>query len=229
MNQFLYVLLLCFPISLLIPCEPFKGRILKPKNESSKDESFVKFSNNLTNAIKQKDVKFLQEITDPEIHFSFGGESGKKQFFKAFALNQNPKKSNIWEIFESTIKLGFYQNKEGHFVAPYLFETFPEDLDPFMFYVVNGTNVNIREDAHMNAKVIKKLSYDIVGSDSSSPVTNDLDKKLNKGDCNWQKVCLFDGTSGFICDKYLRSPLDYRIFFEKKKQKWMMTIFIAGD
>jgi hypothetical protein len=222
MNHFAILFLVIFPVAILIPCEPFKSVPILPKDESSKDASFTKFKTQLLKAVKSKDVNFLLDAIDPQIHFSFGGDAGKKSFIKSFELDKTPNRSEVWTILDNTLKLGYFLNGEGHFVSPYLFENFPDSLDPTMYSVIAGTNVNVRAEPNIKSKVIDKLSYQIVGLDYAT-------ENVKTDECNWQKVCLADTSTGYVCEKYLRSPLEYRIFFEKKKQKWMITVFIAGD
>ena len=38
-----------------------------------------------------------------------------------------------------------------------------------------------------------------------------------------------DGREGWLRANELRSPLDYRAVAEKRKGKWMITAFVAGD
>jgi hypothetical protein len=37
------------------------------------------------------------------------------------------------------------------------------------------------------------------------------------------------GNKGFVLARDVRSPIDYRAYFEKHKGKWQMTVFVAGD
>jgi hypothetical protein len=34
---------------------------------------------------------------------------------------------------------------------------------------------------------------------------------------------------GFVALQYIRSPVDYRAYFQKSGGRWRMTLFIAGD
>ncbi|MDF3819940.1 SH3 domain-containing protein [Leptospira sp. 96542] len=221
----IYLFILIFP-TILLPCESFTTKILPPIDHSVKDPSFSKFKKEFLNILKQKDVKRLDQVVDPNIHFSFGANSGKKAFWLEFELNQNPKKSTLWQLLEETVGLGFFRNEEGQFVAPYFFETFPSEFDPFTHYLVIGKNVNIREEPRKDSKVKDNLSYTIVRSEADDMEGNRLEKTSN---CNWAKVCLPSGSVGFVCDRFIRSPLEYRAFFEKKKGNWVLTTFIVGD
>ena len=46
---------------------------------------------------------------------------------------------------------------------------------------------------------------------------------------NQTKVRLKDGREGWLWAKEVRSPIDYRATIEKRKGKWMITAFVAGD
>ena len=46
---------------------------------------------------------------------------------------------------------------------------------------------------------------------------------------SWRKVTLLGGRSGFVREADVRSPADYRVIFERRKGRWVMTSFIAGD
>ncbi|TGL55583.1 SH3 domain-containing protein [Leptospira kemamanensis] len=223
-----FILILCFFFSpmVLLPCEPFVSKSLPPIDHSSKDKSFLEFKTKLQKVLKSKDRKGLEAIIDSDIHFSFGPESGKKDFLKSFQLTDKPNESDFWNLLTDTIQLGFRQNQEGQMVAPYFFETFPSDYDPFSHYLIIGKNVNVREDASKDSKSLGLLSYQIVRSEADDLDGRRMEKESN---CNWKKICTPQGKAGFVCDRFIRSPLDYRAFFEKRKDKWVLSIFVVGD
>jgi hypothetical protein len=225
-KKFLIALSLLFiSYSQVNPCDKFKEYSFPPKDESSKDASFLKFKEKLVKAIKSKDAEFIKGIVDKNIIFSFGAESGKKAFIENWKLNSTPDKSEFWDVMDQIVRLGFAYNENKQFVAPYIFENFPTDLTE-SYSLINGTNVNIRNIPSKSGKVITKLSYNIVFVDNSLE-ENSVEDKSN--DCRWQKICTSNGIEGFVCDKFLHSSMGYRAIFEKKKDKWMLNIFLAGD
>ncbi len=46
---------------------------------------------------------------------------------------------------------------------------------------------------------------------------------------SWRKVTLPDGTTGFVRTADVRSPADYRLIFERRLGRWVMTSLVAGD
>jgi hypothetical protein len=46
---------------------------------------------------------------------------------------------------------------------------------------------------------------------------------------DWLSVHLADGSTGYIDERYVRSPISYRAYFERMDGRWVLTMFIAGD
>ena len=102
------------------------------------------------------------------------------------------------------------------FSCPYVFKNFPDDLDPFMYLAVLGKNIPIYRDTLSGSRPIATLSYCLVkDSTGGSERWLELDGEL-KG-------------KGFVERKNLRSAVDVRVGFQKKRGKWMIVFFIAGD
>ena len=56
---------------------------------------------------------------------------------------------------------------------------------------------------------------------------NELRLVLAKG--VWAHVQLGDGRTGYIWDAFVRSPVNYRAFFNLIDGRWRMTAFLEGD
>ena len=60
-----------------------------------------------------------------------------------------------------------------------------------------------------------------------------IKRKTGKGEDDWEydwyKVETLGGKKGFVKAEFVRSAVDYRAGFEKKKGVWKMIFFIAGD
>ncbi|HEX6280471.1 MAG TPA: SH3 domain-containing protein [Pyrinomonadaceae bacterium] len=204
-------------------------RYVKPVDEANQDASFFEFRKKLITAAERKDLKYVQSIMDPQIELSFGGHSGLSGF-RSLWKNE----ADFWAEFLPVIKnggrfVGEGRNKLNSFSAPYLFTDMPEDLDHFEHLAVFGNNVNLRERPQMDAPVISQLSYNIVKVDPEAAIK----KKTGPGEydwkIDWQKVTTLGGQTGWMKAEYVRSPIDYRAGFDKKRGRWLMTYFIAGD
>jgi hypothetical protein len=165
-------------------------------------------------------------IVDPNIKNGFGGDDGIVEFKKMWKIDRP--QSPFWNEFILVLSNGGTFDKESKnkmFQAPYTFTGFPEDLDAFDYQAVFGNNVNLRSKPEMNAPIVASLSYNIVKVDFENSV-----KDKNKADeYSWLKIETLGGKKGFVKAEFVRSPIDYRAIFEKRKGKWIMTVFLAGD
>ena len=74
----------------------------------------------------------------------------------------------------------------------------------------------LRKIAAKDGPAIATLSWDVV-----RPLSNEGETQT--------KVRLKDGREGWLWAKEVRAPIDYRASIEKRKGKWMITAFVAGD
>ena len=202
-------------------------RFVKPVDEAPQDASFLAFRTKLIDAVERKDAAFIVSILDPRINLSFGGDEGIADFKRIWKINS--KNSDFWDEFLIVIKNGGrWRNdapKSKVFYAPYTFDSFPEDLDSFTHEAIFGSNVNLREGPDPNSRVVAQLSYNVV------TVATDPDTEAGKirEKNGWSKIKTLGGLEGWVKNEYVRSPIDYRAGFEKKRGVWKMVAFIAGD
>lgn len=205
-------------------------RFVKPVDEAAEDASFVTFRTKLIAAAERKDGNFILSILDPKMDLSFGGDAGIPSFKRIWKVNS--KTSPFWREFLLVIKNGgrWWRGEPGGkremvFYAPYSFDGFPQDLDAFTHHVIFGSNVNLRKEPKTDAEIVARLSYNVVEIDDGS-----IDERTGKSKFpNWWKIKTLGGLTGFVNHEFVRSPIDYRAGFEKKRGVWKMVAFIAGD
>jgi hypothetical protein len=197
-------------------------RKLYPVDEAAKDPTFFVFRARLLKAIHDRDAKFIYSILDEKIENSFGGDGGIAEFKTTWhAERQN---SPFWKELLTALSLGGrFDEKDHSFSAPYVFNSFPEDIDSFEGAAVIEDGVRVRKEPGTQSEVIRTLSFDIVEVQNWEPKKNPKDRR------EWVQIKLTDNQTGYVAAEYLRSPIDFRAVFEKKKGKWLMTAFIAGD
>jgi hypothetical protein len=205
-----------------------KGK-LYPFDEASKDAGFVKFRQELYNAVKEKDIGFLKPIISDSIFFSFGGEAGKVEFIKSWSLDSEPNNSGIWKELALCIELGGKFNNyddQIRFMAPYIHMVDAFE-DSYEEGVIVGDNVRLRDKPGKNAKIIGSLSWDhITFLMEENAVFEEIDGKKYP----WVHIKTLNGEEGYVFGKYTRSPIDYRVSFVKQTDdNWQMEFFIAGD
>ena len=201
-------------------------RFVKPVDEGKSDASFYAFRTKLIAAAEGKDSKYILSMIDRNIALSYGGDAGTADFKRIWRIDKAD--SQFWDEFLPVIKNGGTFSVEGRqkqFWAPYTFMSFPAGLDNFEHEAIFGNNVNLREKPTAGAVVITTLSYNVVKVDYENSV------KLKNSDTeyDWLKVETLGGKKGYVKADYVRSPIDYRAVFEKKRGVWKITAFIAGD
>lgn len=202
-------------------------RYVKPVDEAAQDASFLAFRTKLIAAAERKDAAFILSILDPKINLSFGGDEGIADFKRIWKINS--KNSKFWGEFLLVMKNGgtWWKDKAvaKAFYAPYTFDSFPEDIDSFTHEAIFGSNVNLREGPSADSRVIAQLSYNIVTVETD-PDTEAGKIRETRG---WSKVKTLGGLEGWVKTELVRSPIDYRAAFEKKRGVWKLVAFIAGD
>lgn len=196
---------------------------VRPFDEGPTNASFHKFRNELKSIIERKDAAALMKIVAPDIKNGFGGEDGAAKFRKGWKLGDP--KSEVWRALSLVVDNGGNFDSKTQFSAPYAFSAFPSDVDGFTTVVVTAEGAVMRDHPKPDAKVVRTLDHDILTVVSTEP--RKLQHEATEAD--WLEVKDAKGKQGFVRALDVRSPIDYRAYFEKKRGKWLMTAFLAGD
>ncbi|TAE48932.1 MAG: SH3 domain-containing protein [Bacteroidetes bacterium] len=233
------ILLFLLPLLVfLLSARPLMGQIkMPPRNEMHQDSSLTAFICKLQYAIYKKDTRFLLSVVDKNIKNSFGGSNGIEEFKSMWELDKPD--SEVWFYLSKLISLGGTFGGDAPystFILPYVFSMdLPNDtLDPFSVMVVTGEGVNVREKPDKSAKVLGQLSYEVVEVDYEKSYPSFQEEKIAHlsyyGTKEWYYVTtLNQKLRGYVYWDYIWSPIDYRLFLEKKQGQWKITILVAGD
>jgi hypothetical protein len=197
-------------------------RQLKPVDEAAAVPSFLAFRNELRRVIARRDTKSLMRIVVPDIKNSFGGDDGAANFKKMW--KPTDAKSPVWPVLALVVGMGGRFENEKTFVAPYVYSNFPDDLDGFETIVVTAEKAVMREQPKADAPIVNTLAYDIL---TIAKPSGKLQHEAGPDD--WLEVSDSTGKRGFVLQRDLRSPIDFRAIFEKRKSSWRMTVLVAGD
>jgi hypothetical protein len=166
------VLYLCFVVFSFLTTAA-QERYVRPVDEARKDALFLAFREKLISAVKKHDTKYLLGIIDRDIKVNFGGDQGIEDFKRIWKISSP--KSRLWNELLTALTNGGKFDKEGkttYFAAPYIFNGLPDDLDSFEHQVIFGNNVNLRAKPDLAAKVIDRLSYNVVKVDYKNSVSD---------------------------------------------------------
>jgi hypothetical protein len=192
-----------------------------PADEADKNPEFKEFREQLLEALKNHDLKFVLEHVDKNITCSYGAEFGLEGFMRVWNLNEKPEKSALWTELEKLLRLGgiFTDEELSFFVAPYTFINFPTYFDAYEYSVAIEDQLKVFAAPDPAAPVIATLSYEIVRW-----------RQVTDRDPNaWEEIFLYNGKKGYVHRRSLRSPIDYRAGFENDGGEWKMTFLVAGD
>lgn len=189
---------------------------LLPVDQAATQPDFFSFRAQLIASLARRDVPALLEVVHKNIKNSFGGNDGIDEFKGMWTLDQPD--SRLWEQLAKVLALGGTFSGDGSFTAPYTFSRWPDSVDAFSHVAIIGNSVRARSAASRTAQTVASLSYAIV--EQVEPKTPDDD---------WVRVRLPGGAMGYVDQRYVRSPIDYRAIFTKDRGRWQMTVFVAGD
>ncbi len=194
---------------------------VKPWDEGPQDPSFLKFRNDLKDIIAHKDAAALTKLLAADIKLDFGGGHGVAAFQKQWKLSDP--NSELWPALSLVVDQGGNFDSKIKFCAPYSYSAFPSDLDGMDKVVVTTQGAVMRAAAKPDASVVRQLDHDLLTVKGSAKPQHEA------GPDDWAEVTDAKGAHGFVRARDVRSPLDYRAFFEKRKGKWLVTTFLAGD
>lgn len=192
-------------------------------NDLEKAAGFSDFLEALRAAVAAKDVAFIRTIMADDINISFGGDSGRDMFLSAWELESNPQGSAFWLEMEKLLALGGYtyisDTETQAVIFPCTFMPLPEtdwmvradpDIGGYDYAVAATPNATLYQDRELTTP-LRQLEYmETVATDPSGNTT-------------------YDGLVGYTEEAALRSPIDYRVYFQPVGGTWKMTLFIAGD
>lgn len=203
-------------------------RYVRPVDEGKTDRSFRCFRADLISALKERNTDVLYSVLDPRILNSFGGNGGIEEFKSMWKPEEE--NSRVWEELLAALENGgtFMDDGSGserRFCAPYLFAEFPDELDAFEQLAAFYPGVKVYSKPNLFSDTVATLEYNVVSVDFENSVTSPDDEN----EWLWAKIRTLGGISGFVDADSLRSPLDYRACFERSGDRWLMSIFVAGD
>jgi hypothetical protein len=187
------------------PCSERAGQQsrLLPRDGARRRADFVEFRRQLQQAVTQRNAAAVLTMVDPMVKLGFDGSGGAD----AFKERLNAPSGDVWRELEAIINGGGDFIQPDVFAAPYVYSNWPASLDSFECMAVTGAGVRLRERPGADGRTIEFLNHAVVQrmSDTSVPEGS-----------GWQRVRLANGRTGYMSERYLRSPVDYRALFELK-------------
>lgn len=207
-----------------------------PRNEVNKDSSLKIFVDTLKAVVARKDAPALLKLLSPAVQVTFEDTERKEDShnnikgFKEMYAPQYPS-SQVWKNLHTVISLGgvFGGDKNG-FVFPYASQMEIKGEDDYCggcgeCLTIIAPDVNVRKSPDRLSAALGRLNYDVV-----KVIEEPVSKVLGGKSDNWVYIQTFDGKlTGWVRNDLTWDICDYRLLLEKKKGKWQVAAFIAGD
>lgn len=203
-------------IAIALPPVAWAQARLLPVDQAATVPDFFSFRAQLQAAVARRDLKVILGAMSKDVKLSFGGAEGVAEFAKLWKPESPDTK--LWEVLAGVLALGGTFDLQGAFTAPYIFTRWPQDKDAFSHMAAIGTGVRVRTAPSAVAPVIASLDFSVV----------EVAQDASEAD-SWVKVKIGTGRVGYVDRRYVRSPIDYRIKFEKQEGRWQAVCFLAGD
>jgi hypothetical protein len=205
-----------FAVLLACPAVALAQTRLLPVDEAASVPDFFSFRAQLQIAVAKRDVQAVVSALSKDVKLSFGGDTGVEDFTRMW--EPDAPDSGLWETLATVLSLGGTFASDDTFTAPYVLARWPQDNDAFTHMAAIGTDIRVRDAPSTSAPVIAALDYSVVEVvDNPAP------------DAKWVQIRLAPNRTGFVDSRFLRSPIDYRIRFEKREGRWQVVFFLAGD
>jgi len=191
-------------------------------DEGPKDPSFVQFRSRLMTAIKSRSRSQLSEMISSDLHVIDLDTRGMAALDQAFDL-RDPQ-SEFWGEMESVLNLGGRMEKPGFFCAPFLSCLGAATADA-MYVVILGSDVPAFDQPNESSSIVARLSCDVLRSASG----DGFPEPPGISTLGFTPVYLPSGRWAYVKESLTRSPAWYSAYFEKRRGKWLMVAFVAGD
>jgi len=204
-----------------LPAEPQELRRLEPSASATSDQEFLAFIGRIKDISARKDAKSLLSLIGPVFRVDFDFGKGPAAFSKRWRP-QDPS-SELWRVLDRMLALPAKRYDETLYVVPYVYGSFPIDLDPLSHVVTIGEAAAIRDAADSTAKELGRFGHAIIPTAERLTVPVRLDRQ------EWLKVAPSAGIVGYVSSSDVYSPAEYRGFFEKQRGKWRWLSLVCAD
>ncbi len=204
-------------------------------DQSFRDLSFVKFKNQLTEAILDRDTAQLFPLLADEVHASDQCSYAPKNCFMDEFRNPGPDRDKLWNDLLKAVSFGFSHTVlndavyrmagkgEVIFQAPSYLKAF-DDKNKTQLLVL-GQRVNIREKPTVYSKALTQTSFETLKY--VDPLATGLrsDFYFDEGR-QWYRVALRDGRTGFIAEDFTSASLNRELSVKKINGEWkIISVF----
>jgi len=195
---------------------PAGAEKLRPHDETARAPNFAAFKTRFVQAVKVRDVVWLESRITPHSHFGFGPNEQGISGFRARYRPEDPD-SSLWRTLEKIMgTAGSYHPEEGMVCFPWLYRRLPTSEGESRA-VILGDDVDVRAGPGAQTPVQERLSWDIV--------------EVLGQEGSWVQIRGPGGSlrSGWVHADFIHSPMGPRIGFVRQDGSWRIQFLVSGD
>ena len=151
----------------------------------------------------------------PDVLVNFGGASGRAAFDQEWDLAE-PDDRNVWGQLAKALRGGCARSDAARVIPSLLIQLEPYAEEDLADRVLILPGAKLYESIGVAAKDSRTTPWAV-----ATVVSRVADWGTG--------VRLADGREGYIPDDDLYALPDYRLIIERRRGKWMITAFVAGD
>ena len=176
------------------------------------DRSWVAFRTAFNAAVARRDARALLRLVQNDISFGDNG-IGRADFARHWGLAR-PATSRLWRELAEIMRLGCARDRQRLHWVPSMFldENAPDDATYGPQAVVTGAGIALRAAPSESARLVARMSWDIV----FLPEHDD-----GRGD--WVHATLDNDHEGFVRRSQVHSLMGPYALFEKRRGRWQLA------
>lgn len=195
-----------------------------PIDENASDLAWLGYKNRLVEALEARNRKPLLAAIDPDIDNGPEHQRGLNEFRRRWDFDDD--KSPLWDELRKAVELGgaYVKNEKGgtRFCTPYVAARWPTTIDPFGFGAIVSADVLVKTEPSSESRTLATLTHEVVKVEDWE-VTDKTPGFPQK----WTRIAL-RGTSGYVPEQQIRSPIEHMACFAAQGGQWRMVSFTAG-
>ena len=172
----------------------------------------------LITAVANRDAELLRPLVDDNILLDFGGGSGWEEMLGRLDQDEN----SLWTDLDEVVRLGCAPDGDDRISMPYYWTQSFDGLDPYGTYIITGDNVPFYT-ARAGQETIRRLNWEAV------ELIAYFERTSEDAESQRVEIRARDGRRGFVDRNSLRALIDYRLLAVRKGDRWVITVFVAGD
>jgi hypothetical protein len=203
-----------------IPAAAQQPRRLPPPGGQPADAALSLFLDRMREIVASRNTAALTALMAPEFRVEFDVGKGPQVFRSHW--RPDAENSPVWAVLGKALAVQGDFYLPSLFCIPYVYKSFPMDLDPLAHVVAVGEGATLRDRPAPDGAAVGKIRYSIIqlAEPLSTPVIIPDNKFLAVDDPGAGR-CYAAGSEVY-------SPAAHRMFFERRSGRWRWISLAAA-